>query len=81
MQDAVAYFEVNGYLLVDHLPNLSTYVHSIVYDSPSECLLEYSLQFTIDAHVSNLLCFHHSTSFQKDENYLSGRLILQDKAS
>jgi len=37
--------------------------------------------FSIDAHVPNLLVFHPDTSFQDDPLYLSGNIILQDKAS
>ena len=34
-----------------------------------------------DEHVSDLLLFHPSTSFEDDEAYKKGQIILQDKAS
>ncbi|KAF8907329.1 S-adenosyl-L-methionine-dependent methyltransferase [Gymnopilus junonius] len=37
--------------------------------------------FLKDPHVPDLLLFHPSTTFQDDDLYISGKIILQDKAS
>ncbi|PPQ83431.1 hypothetical protein CVT25_007022 [Psilocybe cyanescens] len=37
--------------------------------------------FRKDAHVPNLLLFHPSTTFRDNPLYISGKIILQDKAS
>jgi len=37
--------------------------------------------FSIDEHVPNLLCFHPDSGLQDNPQYISGKIILQDKAS
>ena len=41
----------------------------------------YSQEFQRDQHIPNLLAFHPSIRFTEEPLYLSGKLILQDKAS
>ncbi|KAF8624546.1 hypothetical protein AX15_005849 [Amanita polypyramis BW_CC] len=49
--------------------------------SLSKCVTNDSKNFTKDDHIPDLLLFPSQTSLHEDPNYISGKVILQDKAS
>ncbi|KAF9064180.1 S-adenosyl-L-methionine-dependent methyltransferase [Rhodocollybia butyracea] len=65
IDDAVQYFTSNGFILKDSYDSLQT--------SKQE--------FSKDEHIPALLLFHPQVSFQDEEAYRNGKVILQDKAS
>lgn len=59
------------------IPVSAAYGVRFAHKSPSPC----SKSFKQDDHIPDLLAFHPSVRFIEDPLYLSGKIILQDKAS
>ncbi len=81
LNHALDHYQSRGFSLLQSTGEARPEKLSVLHAS----ILAYNLVafrwFSRDDHVDNLLCFPSGTSFEEDSAYISGKAIIQDKAS